>query len=439
MRSPVRAGVLALAAVALVASCTTGSTDEGDGKPSAKSTRRALDLSGDPRAAAPLAFEKKAAHVLPTAPDGLPIALYGRAAWVPHASGVRVYQLSTGRAVTDIRTRNKPAYDLPEPWDLSKKQAALLFNRVPSPEPVRVGRTRAMLTVVPVRLAEQRGGSAQAGFEVIAARADNGKVIWRLPVDIHGVPDGKLGALVLWAGDDVATVTWTEDGNLAGTFAVALDEPRMLWQRADLWHADGFGDRLLGFRDEGEDEHALAGVAAASGRDLWAKDLPGGVTWAVESNGAPLTKLDDDSEQSRLVDIATGAYVLPKRHGLTKRMSCDQGEGGTVLLCASKQDGALAVDATGKVLWRRKAGSGPHRWNATVEAEFRDRFYVKGGKSGRSGKGGKGGSSDDGTFVVDGRTGRTVSTGTGVVPDRVNAYAALVYTAKGTEVHRAKR
>lgn len=432
MRSPVRAGVIALAAAALVASCSAGPTgerggSEATGSAPVKPTRKALDLSGDPQAAAPLTFDSKVAHVLPTGPEaGYPtLSLYGRAAWLSHSSGVTVYNLATGKAVTTITTRNTPTYDLPAPRDLSKKQAEMIRDRVSFPEPARIGGVPAMLTVVPVQLAERGGGSAQAGFEVIAARADNGKLIWRLPVDIYGDPTGKLGALQLLTGDGVATVTWTEDGYPTGTFALSLDEPRMLWQRAGFWKVGGTGDALLGFRQEPDEDYSLTGVAAANGRDLWVKEVPDGTAWAVASIGdSPLAKLDDDSEQARLIEAATGDVVLSKRRGLTSRMDCNQGEGGTVLLCSSKQDGALAVDEVGKILWRRAAGDGPNEWNATVEAEFKDLFYVRG---------------RDGAFVVDGRTGRTVGADAGVVPDRVNAYAALVYTDTGTEIHHAKR
>jgi hypothetical protein len=425
LRRPVRGGVVALAAAALVASCTAGPTGEGGSQGGTEANRNALDLSGDPQAAAPLAFGDKAAHVLPTGPKGAPpLTLHGRAAWLAHASGVTVYDLATGKAVTDITTRNTPTYDLPTPGDLSKKQAETIRSRVPFPEPVQIGGTPAMLTVVPVQLAGQGSGSAQAGFEVIAARADNGKVIWRHPVDIYGDPAGKLGALLLSAGDGVATVTWTEDGYPSGTFAVSLDEPRTAWQRADMWMVGGYGNALLGFREEPDEDYSLAGVAAADGRDLWVKEVPDGTTWAIGATGAPLATLEDDSEQVRLIEIATGDFVLSKGDGLTSRMDCDQGEGGTVLVCASKQDGVLAVDDTGKILWRREAGDGPKDWNATVEAAFKDLFYVEG---------------EEGAFVIDGRTGRTAGADAGVVPDRVNPYAALVYTDTGTEVHQAKR
>ncbi|WP_399880339.1 hypothetical protein ACGH7X_00860 [Streptomyces sp. BBFR51] len=413
-----------------MASCTAGPAGE-DGGPGAtgsspgKPARDALDLRGDPRAAAPLTFDSRTAHVLPTGPKGNPtIALYGRGAWLSHASGVTVYNLATGKAVSSITTENTPAYDLPAPGELSKKQAEMIRNRVSFPVPVRIGGEPAMLAVVPVQLAKQGSGLAQAGFEVVAARADNGKLIWRIPVDIYGDPTGGLGALQVSAGDDVATVTWTEDGYPTGTFAVSLDEPRMLWQRAGFWKVGGSGDAVLGFREEPDGDYALAGVAAANGRDLWVKEVPEGSTWAIASSGGPLAKLDDDSEQARLIEIASGDFALSKRGGLTRGMDCDHGEGGSVLLCASEQDGAIAADDTGKILWRRPAGDGPGDWNATVEAEFKDLFYVKG---------------KDGAFVVDGRTGRTVGSDTGVVPDRANAYAALVYTDTGTEVHHSKR
>lgn len=430
MRSPVREGAIALAAAALVTSCTAGAaggrgSPAATGSPPVKATQNALDLSGDPQAAAPLTFDSKAAHLIPTGPKGYPtVALYGRAAWLSHASGVTVYDLATGKAVTDIATQNKPTYDLPVPRDLSKKQAEMIRSRVSFPVPVKIGGVPAMFTVVPVQLAKQGSGSAQAGFEVIAARTDNGKLIWRLPVDIYGDPAGKLGAFQVSASNDVAAVTWSEDGYMAGTFAFSLEEPRMLWQREGFWKIGGSGDALVGFRKEPDGEYSLTGVAATDGRDLWVKGVPDSATWAIRSNGGPLAELEDDSEQARLIEMATGDFVLSKRDGLTKRMSCNRGEDGTVLLCASKQDGAFAVDDAGKVLWRRAAGDGPDDWSATVEADFKDLFYAKG---------------KDGAFVVDGRTGRTVSADAGIVPDRVTAYAALVYTDAGTEIHHAKR
>ncbi|MDO0932998.1 hypothetical protein QQY66_15350 [Streptomyces sp. DG2A-72] len=427
MRSPVREGVIALAAVALLVSCTKGPTEGGDSPAATGSpTRKALDLSGDPRATAAVTFDSKAAHVLPTGPAKDPtVVLYGRAAWHAHASGVTMYNLATGKAVTTIKTQNTPAYDLPAPRDLSKKQADMISERVSRPEPVRIGGVPAMLTVVPVKLAKKGKGSAQAGFEVIAARADNGKLIWRLPVDIYGAPAaGKLGVFGVSIADGVVAVTWTQDDYAQGTVAVSLDdEPRMLWQRAGFWKLGGSSEALVGFRDDPEQDYPLTGVAPADGRDLWDKKMPQGTTRVLDNS--PFAKFDEDgSKQAQLLDLTTGDFVLPKRAGLTSRMDCSQGEGGTVLLCASKQDGALAVDEDGKILWRRAAGDGAKDWSGTLTADFKDLFYAKG---------------KDGTFVVDGRTGRTVGTDAGVVPDRVNAYAALVFTGTGAEVHLAKR
>ncbi|MEO3791021.1 hypothetical protein ABGB14_12440 [Nonomuraea sp. B10E15] len=430
MRRPVRDVVIALTAATLVASCTASPTG-APGDPAASDSppvspaHKALDLSGDPHAAAPLAFDDEAAHVLPTGPKGVPtVALHGRAAWFSHASGVTVYDLASGKAVTDITTENTPTYDMPAPRELSRKQAEMIRSRVSTPEPVQIGGAPAMITVVPVKLAPRGEGSAQAGFEVIAARADDGKPIWRLPVDVYGEPTGKLGALLVSAVDGAAAVTWTEDGYSAGTFAVSLDEPRLLWQRAGFWMIGGYDGALLGFHRNADDNYVMAGIAVPDGRDLWHKEVPANTTWAIRETGGPLAKLDDDGDKGQLIELATGDIALSKQGGLTKRMRCDRGEGGTVDLCASKQDGALAVDGAGKVLWRRSAGDGPDDWNATAEADFKDLAYAKG---------------EEGAFVIDARTGRTVSTDAGVAPDRVNAYAALVFTDKGTEVHHTKR
>ncbi|MBI0300999.1 hypothetical protein JBE04_42795 [Streptomyces sp. PRKS01-29] len=86
---------------------------------------------------------------------------------------------------------------------------------------MQIGGAPAMLTVVPGQLAKKGSASAQAEFEVIAARADNGMLIGRLPVHIHGDPDGSLDALQVATGPGVAAVTWTEDDYARATFRVA--------------------------------------------------------------------------------------------------------------------------------------------------------------------------------------------------------------------------
>ncbi|SEB30668.1 hypothetical protein [Streptomyces melanosporofaciens] len=50
-------------------------------------------------------------------------------------------------------------------------------------------------------------------------------------------------------------------------------------------------------------------------------------------------------------------------------MDCSQGEGGTVVLCASKQDEALAVDKAGEISWPGRRGGNPNDCHATVEAD----------------------------------------------------------------------
>ncbi|MFI9588492.1 hypothetical protein ACIHCQ_43490 [Streptomyces sp. NPDC052236] len=111
-----------------------------------------------------MAFDSKAAHVLPTGPKGFPpINLHGRAAWLTHASGLTMYNLATGKAVTDITTQNTPTYDVPAPRDLSENQAEMVRSRVSFPVSVQIGGVPAVVAVVPVQLAKNGKGSAQAG------------------------------------------------------------------------------------------------------------------------------------------------------------------------------------------------------------------------------------------------------------------------------------
>ncbi|MFD0661960.1 hypothetical protein [Thermocatellispora tengchongensis] len=324
--------ILAAAVLATLGACSGEAGEDGSGpKPTTTPQARReniVDLRGDPAVPDPLKFDPRAAHVLPTGVMKFPpIALHGRAAWLSHAAGLTVYDLGTGKVVSDIETENTPTYDVPAPAKLSKKQAEKLGNRVPVPEPVQINGVPAVVTVVPVKLAAKDGGEEHAGFEVIAARADNGKLIWRLPVDVYGDPAGELGALQMSSSGDTVAVAWTVNGSLTGTFAFTLDKPRMVWQRSDFLLIGGYGEALIGFRIEAGQDYSLAGAAIADGRDLWHKRVPDGTTWAIREGGGPLVKLDDDTDQAQLIEIATGDVAVPKKAGLVKAMACDRGEG----------------------------------------------------------------------------------------------------------------
>ncbi|MGP3938488.1 hypothetical protein [Streptomyces sp. 6N106] len=107
--------------------------------------------------------------------------------------------------------------------------------------------------------------------------------------------------------------------------------------------------------------------APADGRGLWPEKIPQGTPSSI--GGSPFAKFEQDgSKQPQLIDIATGDVVLSERVALT-RMDCSQGEGGTVVLCASKQDEALAVDKAGEISWPGRRGGNPNDCHATVEAD----------------------------------------------------------------------
>jgi hypothetical protein len=425
------AGVLAATTAAGCSGDATPSLDAGPADPPATTAPR-LDLSGDPKARPALAFDPKPAHVIPVGRmETPPVTLYGKAVWIADEAGLTMTDATNGRTVTRIKPEHKPLYEAASPERLTKDEGEQLQYRVLPPQVTRIDGKPVVLAVVPVELEARGSGTPQHGFEVIAASADDGKVLWRLPIDVDGEPDGRLGASV-WRPpfDGKAALQWTIGGGLRGTIVIALDKPRLLWQRTDFELIDGYGDAVVGFRDNGDDTYSIAGASLEDGRDLWALPdlttgtLSAGGRYDAGYGGGPWSLVKDDSGAS-LVEITTGATALSEDTGLKKDMTCGLRDGGTAVLCASKQAGALGLDVkTGKVLWRQQPGKGPADWSGTVSTIAGNYAYVD-----RAG----------GPAVVDMRTGKVVGARPGILPDRANAYAGLVFNGANVEIHLARK
>ncbi|HEY6737508.1 MAG TPA: hypothetical protein VI076_01550, partial [Actinopolymorphaceae bacterium] len=135
----------------------------------------------------------------------------------------------------------------------------------------------------------------------------------------------------------------------------------------------------------------------------------------------PWTFIKADGKDPELREIATGRVALTGRSGLTADMTCRMRQGGTAVLCASKKDGALALDIdSGEVLWKRPAGDGPDAWNGTISTTTQDYAYVE---------------RKDGPVVIDVRSGDLVDADPGIAPDRANAYAGLVFNGTDVAIH----
>jgi hypothetical protein len=440
MRHPARRPAAALlVATVLVAATAAGCSgdatpprDTGPADPPARTAPR-LDLSGDPKAQPALAFDPKPAHVIPVGRmETPPVSLYGKPVWIADEAGLTMVDATNGRTVTRIKPEHKPLYEATSPEQLTKDEGEQLQYRVLPPQVTQIAGKPAVLAVVPVELEpEPRGsGTPQHGFEVIAASAADGKVLWRLPIDVSGEPDGRLGAAV-WRlpYDGKAALQWTIEGGLRGTIVIALDKPRLLWQRTDFELIDGYGDAVVGFRDNGDDTYSVAGASLEDGRDLWTlPNLTGTISAGGRYDGGygggPWSLVKDDAGAS-LVEITTGATALSEDSGLKKDMTCGLRDGGTAVLCASKHAGALGLDVrTSKVLWRQQPGKGPANWGGTVSTIAGNYAYVD---------------SAGGPAVVDVRTGKVVGPRPGILPDRANAYAGLVFTGTDVEVHLAQK
>jgi hypothetical protein len=412
--------VASLAALAAIAAYGLGippfSDDSGSDKTAQNSQTGDDATNQDPAgledqdADAPRAFEPEPAHTIPvTAWEYPPVAVHDKTAWVTDEEGVEVLGLLTGESLTRIEPENPPLYEIGDSGGPERE--------LEPPEVVELDGETALIATIPVQLS-----SGEQGIEVIAVRAEDREVMWRLPVDLEDPPDGWLGASV-WNGthDGIAPVQWTVDGNLQGTVAVDLEERQELWERTDFSVVDGYGGSLVGFAyDPTTELWYLKGVGLADGLHLWTTELSG--DWSTLPTGGPWTGVESSSfgPGMRLLDIATGEVAFPGEISVSSEMTCRRGEGGDIILCASDQDGvgAVALNAeTRELLWQRSS------WQGEITAAFGDLVYV---------------TRADGPAVVDARTGDVVTTDAGIAPDMVSPYAGLVITDTGVEVHLAR-
>ncbi|MGP3971645.1 protein kinase domain-containing protein [Streptomyces sp. 6N223] len=385
--------------------------DPGEGDPGTSPPTEGTDPDPGRRLTeSPRAFDPAAAHTIPVESDTdldagaeHPVALHDQTLWITDDEGVSAVDVVTGERIDRIEPSDPPLYE-------NGPDTRHLY----APELVDLNGRTAAIATIPV---EPNPG--EKAIEVIAANADTAEFLWRQTITLDPTPEGRLGASV-WTGafDGMAPIQWTLDGHLGGTIVVDLEDPRMLWSRADFQVTDGYGGTLVGFANDPDDPTRVRvrGVRLTDGEDLWSTEPSNGP--GTNSTGGPWVRTRTDAG-THLLEIATGDPAFDGQIDVSSDMECPFNEDTTVVVCASEWDGrAWALDAeTGELLWQRDSGE----WEGELTAAYGNLRYV---------------ARDDGAPVaVDARTGEVVAPHTGVAPDRVSPYAGLVFTDAGIEVH----
>ncbi|MFC8898400.1 outer membrane protein assembly factor BamB family protein [Streptomyces cinereoruber] len=443
----VRKGLLGLAVVflATVTGCTSGGVDPVDtaggrsgtsdgkrGTEEPEPERRELKVYDPPRK-----FDRTSVGSVPEQ-DGplLTSALVGKRLFTRTVNGVRITDVSTGKALTGtVRPENdvQIAYqkELRRGTDRVDGLAPFVLERPDGPPLVLAAfhtRTPGRGTTAPRELVEllavDSGTGKRRGGAAVELRGAYGEK----PTSTRVV--GAYGQVVVLAvrvhtssslGDDFRETVAVDLGDPA--------KPRTVWRRPAFeayavasGHVVGAAPGWVGWAQQ---YVALTGLDAGDGKQVWQD--PHGVgksgtrpavdaqtTAAAGPDRVVVSRRAGLDKELLLVDPATGAFTPLLADSAT--VTCHDDRKATVV-CAPREGGAgsgrktvFAFDArSGKLLWRlpdEKAG----RIRPEVTTAWHGRVY---------------GRTSAGPVVLDARTGEDVEVEPGIAPVLVNEYAGL--------------
>ncbi|MFB7896043.1 PQQ-binding-like beta-propeller repeat protein [Streptomyces xiamenensis] len=416
MRTINGAGALVTAGLLLaLTACGSDAAHEAETPPTTSDS--AHEERSDEQMPAPVAFADDPVRTIDIGPLTYPyppVALHENVAWVVDEESLTGVDLTTGKDIARIAPEGRPLYEAwtPEEGELTEGEAAereatAARRQLEEPAVLDLAGRDTVVATIPV------AGASGPELEVIAADAGTGDVLWRLPLRPDGLGDGqerRVSAAVVHGQQERVALMVTEGGRSHSTVAINTSVPEVAWESEENWA--WFGDG--GILGAGNATALVSGIDIEDGETVWEQqlDLP------RISPAGPYLVVTEGTETS-VIALATGDDV-DSAPGLTGDMSCWTGEGGTTLVCASPEDGAVAVDlALGPVLWQLSPDDLPDSIRAVA---FQDTFYLE---------------ADEGMTVMDSRTGEIVGSSSGPFLSAVSGHGGAALVGHTIELYPA--
>ena len=391
----------------------------GPGEATATPTAKAYDP--------PLKFEDPASQDIA---GGL-----GEGSWSVRLDGAKAYAASGDEVKAVDALDGKQLWSV-KPQGQPSDHTDYGTDDVPRPTLVPVDGKPAVLAAFAVTVPGTGTTPDRPRIEVTAVDAASGKRVWTTTFDRPAGDDDSPPVIVGSDGND-AVVSLGQDEN-AVTFGIAFAT------RTTAWTAKGFAARfaddgvVVGFADTNGDADGgtvLEGIGSADGKRVWSQDVPKLATVTVKPVGGGLFTVEwntpghDPQFTEALLAASTGrppvGFSAASVAGLD-RLTCQYDE-RTTLVCTSEpaqstSKRVFALDSkTFNELWSIDEKNGS-RLVPEVSTVWHGAVY---------------GETDNGSVVLDARSGKDRATNPGVTPFEVSEYAGLVKGSLGIVAHRA--
>ncbi|MFF6995559.1 PQQ-binding-like beta-propeller repeat protein [Streptomyces sp. NPDC008313] len=337
---------------------------------------------------------------------------------------VRAVSVLDGRKLWSVKAQGQPAEDTDYGTD-----------GIGGPHLVEVGGHTAVLAAFSVTEPGSGTTPDRPLVELTAVAADSGKRLWTSTVER---PEGKEESepYVAGAGSGTAVLTFGDDTD-AVTIGVSLTTRETAWTEKGFRASFVDGGIAVG---RGGADSILGAGATVEGREV----TDGTKAWTYKDrlNRTELTRVgdglftavvdapfEDPNNSGALLTTSTGkppaGLVASKALGRPTDLSCWSDEDSAVVCKAAKgvDERVVALDpGNWTELWS-VAGDDKTRLMPRISTMYHGAVY---------------GTTDNGSVILDARTGKDKASGTGDAPIEVNGYAGLFAGSLGViESHRA--
>lgn len=422
LRTRARVGGATLIAMVMLVACGGGAenTDGADDENTkAQAPQTPAERVAELPAPSPVSFDPEPTFTLgdPVVGLSLPAVLHERAAFVVDETGLTMFDLADGSKAVRAEPEHPVLYvnegQLPSNDPVQRIMAIDSWRFVSRPEIAEIAGATAVVTAFPVQLADG------PGVEIIAIDAVSGETVRHIALDPAGwaasPPDTYGSATVIGAHEDLLVFT-TSVGSHFETHAYSLDEQEVVWTDTEHSARSMSGALLMTIGQTVDDVAPYTIREVTDNTERWSAMIDSSL---LPSRSGPWVSYGD-KDSFTLLDVETGDIAMTEQDGLLTNAVCDNDEKTAITVCYDGDDAFALDDASGDLLWETSADwlrYGALPWNGLLLVERGE---------------------ENGTVLIDVRTGEEVGDDPGLLPHAVNEHGALIYEDNAVTFHQSQ-